>query len=397
MPGRVAFAPTLIADCAFAHRQGEAPMNLGQTNPRQLKRRQFLQAAGVGLAATAVARPAIAQTNPAIKWRLTSSFPKSLDTIYGASETIARFVAEATDNQFQIQTFASGEIVPGLNAMDAVSSGTVEACHTASYYYFGKDPTFALFCAVPFGLNTRQQNAWFYDGDGMKLMNEFGKKFNVYSLVAGATGCQMGGWFRKEIKELADLNGLKFRIGGFAGLTIQKLGGVPQKIAAGDIYPALERGTIDAAEWIGPYDDEKLGFSKVAKYYYYPGWWEGAAANHLMINLAKWNELPKRYQAIIAGAAAYANTEELAKYDARNPGALRKLIAGGTELRAFSQPIMEACLKASNEVNAETAAANADYKKVLESMLAFRNEEYFWWQVAEYSYDTFMIRSRPRA
>jgi TRAP-type mannitol/chloroaromatic compound transport system substrate-binding protein len=296
-----------------------------------------------------------------------------------------------------MQTFAAGEIVPGLNAMDAVSSGTVEACHTAAYYYFGKDPTFALFCAVPFGLNTRQQNAWFYDGDGMKLMNEFGKKFNVYSLVAGNTGCQMGGWFRKEIKEVADFNGLKFRIGGFAGLTIQKLGGVPSQIAGGDIYPALERGTIDAAEWVGPYDDEKLGFSKVAKYYYYPGWWEGSTANHLMINLAKWNELPKRYQSIIAGAAAYANSEELGKYDARNPGALRKLIAGGTELRAFSQPIMEASLKASNEVNAETAAVNADFKKVLDSMQAFRNDEYFWWQVAEYSYDTFMIRSRPRA
>jgi TRAP-type mannitol/chloroaromatic compound transport system substrate-binding protein len=362
-----------------------------------MKRRQFLGAASVGLVATAVAKPAIAQTSPAIKWRLTSSFPKSLDTIYGAAETIAKFVAESTDNQFQIQPFAAGEIVPGLSALDAVSNGTVEACHTASYYYFGKDPTWALFCAVPFGLNTRQQNAWFFDGDGMKLMNEFGKKFGVYSLAAGGTGCQMGGWFRKEIKQVADLKGLKFRIGGFAGLTIQKLGGVPQQIAAGDIYPALERGTIDAAEWIGPYDDEKLGFSKVAKYYYYPGWWEGAAANHLMMNLAKWNELPKRYQVILTTAAAYANSEETAKYDARNPGALRKLIAGGTELRAFSQPIMEACLKASNEVNAETAATNADFKRVLASMQAFRNESYFWWQVAEYGYDTFMIRSRPRA
>ena len=366
-------------------------------NSRQFKRRQFLKAAGIGVAATAIAKPAIAQTNPAIKWRLTSSFPKSLDTLYGAMDTIAKFVAESTDNQFQMQTFAAGEIVPGLNAMDAVSSGTVEACHTAAYYYFGKDPTFALFCAVPFGLNTRQQNAWFYDGDGMKLMNEFGKKFNIYSLVAGNTGCQMGGWFRKEIKEVGDLNGLKFRIGGFAGLTIQKLGGVPSQIAGGDIYPALERGTIDAAEWVGPYDDEKLGFSKVAKYYYYPGWWEGSTANHLMINLAKWSELPKRYQSIIAGAAAYANSEEMGKYDARNPGALRKLLAGGTELRAFSQPIMEAALKASNEVNAETAAVNADFKKVLDSMQAFRNEEYFWWQVAEYGYDTFMIRSRPHA
>jgi TRAP-type mannitol/chloroaromatic compound transport system substrate-binding protein len=362
-----------------------------------MKRRQFLKAAGLGVAATAIAKPAIAQTNPAIKWRLTSSFPKSLDTLYGAIETIAKFVAESTDNQFQIQPFAAGEIVPGLNAMDAVSSGTVEACHTAAYYYVGKDPTFALFCAVPFGLNTRQQNAWFYDGDGMKLMNEFGKKFSVYSIVAGNTGCQMGGWFRKQIKEVADFNGLKFRIGGFAGLTIQKLGGVPQQIAGGDIYPALERGTIDAAEWVGPYDDEKLGFSKVAKYYYYPGWWEGSTANHLMINLTKWSELPKRYRSIIAGAAAYANSEEVGKYDARNPAALRKLIASGTELRAFSQPIMEAALKASNEVNAETAAVNADFKKVLDSMQAFRNEEYFWWQVAEYGYDTFMIRSRSHA
>lgn len=362
-----------------------------------MRRRQFLRTAGLGLAATAISTPGIAQSNPAIKWRLTSSFPKSLDTLYGASETISKYVAEATDNQFQIQAFAAGEIVPGLNALDAASNGTVEACHTAPYYYFGKDPTFALFCAVPFGLNTRQQNAWFYDGEGLKLMNEFVRKFNVYSLPAANSGCQMGGWFRKEVKEVADFNGLKFRIGGFAGLTIQKLGGVPQQIAAGDIYAALERGTIDAAEWVGPYDDERLGLYKAAKYYYYPAWWEGSTANHLMINLVKWNDLPKRYQTIVAAAAAYANAEALAKYDARNPAALRKLIAGGTELRPFAQPIMEACLRASNEVNADTARTNADFKKVLELMQAFRNEEYFWWQVAEYSYDTFMIRSRGRS
>jgi TRAP-type mannitol/chloroaromatic compound transport system substrate-binding protein len=370
-----------------------------------MKRRQFLRAAGPGLAATAVAKlavaqsavaqPAIAQSNPAIKWRLTSSFPKSLDVTYGTSETIAKMVAEGTDNRFQMQPFAAGEIVPGLQAMDAVSSGTVEACHTAAYYYFGKDPTFALFCAVPFGLNQRQMYAWTYDGDGAKLMNEFGKKFKLHSIVCGGTGCQMGGWFRREIKEVADFKGLKFRIGGFAAKTFQKLGAVPQQIAAGDIYPALEKGAIDGAEWVGPYDDEKLGLSRVAKYYYYPGWWEGGFVNHLMINIDKWNELPKHYRSVVVGAAAYANNEALAKEDARNPAALRRLVAGGTELRAFSQPIMEACLKASNEVNAETAAGNADFKKVLENMLAFRNDEYLWWQVAEYSYDNFMIRSRP--
>ncbi len=201
--------------------------------------------------------------------------------------------------------------------MDAVSSGTVEACHTATYYYIGKDPTFALFCAVPFGLNSRQQNAWFYDGNGTKLMNEFTKKYDVVSLLAGNTGCQMGGWFRNEIKEVSDLNGLKFRIGGFAGQVLAKLGVVAQQIAGGDIYPALEKGTIDAAEWVGPYDDEKLGFYKIAKYYYYPGWWEGGTANHVMINVKKWAELPKAYQAIAEAAAAYANSEEQAQVRCR--------------------------------------------------------------------------------
>ncbi|MGZ9143634.1 MAG: TRAP transporter substrate-binding protein, partial [Candidatus Binatia bacterium] len=212
----------------------------------------------------------------------------------------------------------------------------------------------------------------------------------------GNTGAQMGGWFRKEINTVDDLKGLKMRIGGWAGATLKKLGVVAQQIAGGDIYPALEKGTIDATEWVGPYDDEKLGFYKVAKYYYYPGWWEGGTTNHLLINLAKWNELPKSYQAIVKAAAGFANVEETAKYDARNPQALKRLLAAGTQLRPFSQAIMEACLKASNEVNAETSAANADYKKVWDSIVAFRNDEYLWWQVAEYSYDSFMIRTRAR-
>jgi TRAP-type mannitol/chloroaromatic compound transport system substrate-binding protein len=361
-----------------------------------MKRRQFLTAMGAGAAATAFAAPAIAQSSPSLKWRLTSSFPKSLDTIYGASETFSKFVSEATDGKFQIQVFAAGEIVPGLQTLDAVQNGTVEMGHTAYYYYIGKDPTWALFCAVPFGLNARQQNAWFYDGDGQKLMDEFGKKFNTYNILMGNTGCQMGGWFNKEIKEPGDFNGLKMRIGGWAGKTLSKLGVVAQQIAGGDIYPALEKGTIDAAEWVGPYDDEKLGFYKIVKFYHYPGWWEGGTANHLQINLEKWNTLPKNYQAIVRAAAAYANTEEQARYDARNPAALKRLIANGTQLRPFSQSVMEACLKASNEVNTETSAANADYKKVWDSIVAFRNDEYLWWQVAEYTYDTFMIRTRTR-
>src|SRR5678816_3853108 len=358
-----------------------------------MQRRKFIRTAGVGAAgvavASTVAAPAIAQSMPEIKWRLTSSFPKSLDTLWGASETFAKYVAEATDNRFQVSTFAAGEIVPALQAMDAVSNNTVECCHTAAYYYVGKDPTFPLFCAVPFGLNTRQQNAWFYDAGGQKLMDDFTKKFNVVSLLGGNTGAQMGGWFRKEIKEVADLNGLKMRIAGLAGNVMQKLGVVPQQLAGGDIYPALEKGTVDAAEWVGPYDDEKLGFHKVAPFYYYPGWWEGGTTQHFMFNIAKWEELPKSYKAIVTAAAGAANVEETGRYDARNPQAIKRLVSAGAQLRPFSQPIMEACLKSTNELYAEISSKNADFKKVYDNMLAFRNDEYLWWQVAEFSYDTF--------
>jgi TRAP-type mannitol/chloroaromatic compound transport system substrate-binding protein len=361
-----------------------------------MKRRDFLKTAGVGVAASAIAAPAIAQSMPEIKWRLASSFPKSLDTLWGAAEFFCKIVAEATDNKFQIQPFAAGEIVPGLQVNDAASNGTVEMSQTANYYFFGKDPTFALACAVPFGLNSRMQNSWMFHGGGNEMLNDFFKKFNMYGLPAGNSTCQMGGWFRKEIKELADLNGLKFRVGGFAGKVLSKLGVVPQQLAGGDIYPALEKGTIDAAEWVGPHDDEKLGFYKIAPNYYYPGWWEGGTVIHNMFNLDKWNSLPKNYQAVLAAACEYANIWMMAKYDALNPPALKRLVAAGTKLHPFSQAIMDASLKAANEVYAETSAANADFKKVWDSITAYRSDLYLWWQVAEYSYDTFMIRSRGK-
>ena len=362
-----------------------------------MKRRQFL-AAGTGLAATAVAAPAIAQSSPEIKWRLTSSFPKSLDTIYGGAEVFAKYVSEATDGKFQIQCFAAGEIVPALQAVDAVQGGTVELAHTCPYYFIGKDPTFALGTAVPFGPNSRQQTAWMMHGGGMQLLNDFFKAYNCYALLGGNTGTQMGGWFRKEIKTPADLNGLKFRMGGFAGMVLSKLGVVSQMIAGGDIYPSLEEGTIDGAEWVGPYDDAKLGFNKVAPYYYYPGWWEGGAMIQFMINTEKWASLPKNYKAICEAASVYTHTDMQAKYDHKNPGALIELVRnGGTQLRAFPQEVMEACYKAANEVYAETSAKNANFKKIYESQLAAVKEGYLWWQVAEYTYDNFMIRVRQKA
>ena len=361
-----------------------------------MKRRDFLKTAGAGLAGTAVAAPAVAQSMPELKWRLTSSFPKQLDTLYGASEYFAKAVAEATDNRFQIQTFAAGEIVPAFQAADAVQSGNVEMAHTASYYFIGKDMTFALPCASPFGLNTRMQNAWEYQHGGIELMNEFYKTYNIYALPAGNTCCQMGGWFRKEIKEVGDLQGLKFRMGGFAGRVLGKLGVIGQQIPAGEIYSALERGTIDAAEWVGPHDDEKLGLFRVARFYYYPGWWEGAAQIHNFINLDKWNELTPQYKAIVRTASEAANGWMVSKYDALNPAALKRLLSAGAQLRPFPAPVMEACLKAANEVYTEIAETNAEFKKVWDNMVAFRNDQYLWWQVAEYNFDTFMIRNRPR-
>ncbi len=361
-----------------------------------MKRRDFLKATASGAAVAAVASPAIAQSSPEIKWRLASSFPKSLDTIYGGAEVMAKHLAEATDNKFQIQVFAGGELVPGLQALDATSNGTVEISHTVAYYYVGKDPTFAIFASVPFGLNARMQNSWWYQGGGDKLGNEFFKKYNVIGIPCGNTGTQMGGWFRKEIKTVADISGLKMRIGGIAGQVMSRLGLVPQQLAGGDVYPALEKGTIDAVEWVGPYDDEKLGFNKVAKYYYYPGFWEGGPMVHSFVNLEKWNALPKHYQVALENACAFANVNMAARYDMQNPQALKRLVASGTQLRPFSNEILEASLKATNELWAEISAKNADFKKAIEAMQAYRSDQYLWWQVAEYTNDSFMIRSRTR-
>ena len=361
-----------------------------------MQRRKFLRTAGVGSAAVAaagtLAAPAIAQSMPELKWRLTSSFPKSLDTLYGGAEFFSKVVAEATENKFEIRPYAAGEIVPGLQVVDAVGNGTVEMGHSASYYYFGKDPAFALGTAVPFGLNTRQMEAWLRWGGGDEALNEFYKNYKVVGIATGNTGCQMGGWFRKEINTVDDLKGLKMRIGGFAGQVMSKLGVVPQQIAGGDIYPALEKGTIDAAEWVGPYDDQKLGFNKVAPNYYYPGWWEGAATLHCFINLEKWNTLPKNYQAIVRAASAATDTWMTSKYDAQNPKALRELVAGGTKLHPFSKPVMEASFAAANQVYAETTAKSPAFKKIYESMTAFRKDQVLWFRVAENTFDNFMAQ-----
>jgi TRAP-type mannitol/chloroaromatic compound transport system substrate-binding protein len=359
-----------------------------------MKRRQFLQRAATGVATAAVAAPAIAQSEPTIQWRLAASWPKSLDTIYGGADRLVQRVAEMTNNKFQIRAFAAGEIVPAAQVLDAVQAGTVEIGHTAGTYYFGKDPAFALATTVPFGMNTRQNFAWWHFGGGAEAMAPLFKEYGCVAMPAGGTGAQMGGWFRKEIKTVADMKGLKFRIAGLAGLVVAKLGGVPQMIGGPDIYPALEKGTIDGAEWVGPYDDEKLGFNKIAPYYYYPGWWEGGPMLIVVVNEKKWNELPKSYQTVLRCVCGEGFSWMPAKYDAANPAALRRLVAGGTKLRPYSRAILEAAEKASYEVYDELSARSAHWKRIYPEWKKFRDDQFLWARVADHAYDSYAFTSK---
>src|SRR3954462_3226959 len=362
-----------------------------------MTRRTFLKNAAAGVAAGTLAAPAIAQSQPTVNWRLAASWPKSLDTLYGGAELVSKRVAQASGGKFNIKVFAAGEIVGGLQVMDAVQNGTVECGHTAAYYYFAKDQPFAFGTNIPFGLNSRQQYAWYNHGGGLELMRDFYKEYNFTTFIAGCTGCQMGGWFRKPIKSVADLKGLKMRIGGTGGTVLTRLGVVPQQIAGGDIYPALEKGTIDAAEWVGPYDDEKLSFYKVAKYYNYPGWWENGSSLELFFGTKAWESLSKEYQAILESACAEAYIWMVSKYDALNPPALKRLLAQGIHLTAFSNEVMAACYKASEEHYQEVASTNAKFRKVYEPWKKFRAEQVEWFSIAEGRSDNFMVAAQRAA
>ena len=358
-----------------------------------MDRRSFLTTAGAATAATAattVSAPAIAQSQPEIQWRLQSAFPKSLATLYGATEFFAKRVADMTDNKFQIRTFAAGEIVPGPQVLDAVQNGTVEMGQSPSYYFIGKEMALAFDTAIPFGLNSRQHRAWMIHGGGLELMRELHRDFNIHQIPAGNTGAQMGGWFRNEIKSLEDVKGLKFRIAGLGGQVFAKLGAVPTQIAPADIYPALEKGSIDAVEFVGPYDDERLGFHKVAKFYYYPGFWEGSAQLNNYINIPKWQSLPKVYQAILEAASAETYDWMLAKYDFENATALKRLVAAGAQLRPFPRDLMIAAYKVTFEIYDGLAASNPKFKKVYDAFRPFRDDQYLWFRVAENPFENFV-------
>jgi len=354
-----------------------------------MDRRSLIKQAGIAGVLAAGVAPAV-HAQAAIRWRLTSSFPKALDTLFGVNDVFAAKVKEMSGGKFEISTHAAGELVPAFGTIDATKDGTVEMSNTAPYYYFGKDETFALACAIPFGLNARQMNAWMYEGNGLKLMRDFYRNYNIISFPMGNTGAQMGGWFRKPIKSLAEFKGTKFRVGGFAGKVVERIGGVPQNIPGGEIYQALEKGTIDAAEWVGPYDDLKLGFYKVAKNYAYPGWWEGGPQLELHVNTKAYDSLSSEYKGMISAAAAYAHMDMQAKYDAKNAAALKTLVAGGARLFPFSKDLMDAAFKEAMALYSELSAKNPNWKKVYEDYSNFRREANVWFRFTEARFDSYM-------
>ncbi len=352
-----------------------------------MHRRDFLT--GAGVAAMLPVSAAQAGGLPAIRWRLASSFPKSLDTIYGVAEGLSRRLAALTGGKFQIRVFAGGELVPGLQVLDAVGNGTVECGHSAGYYYVGKNLALAFDTAVPFGLTARQQNAWMYAGGGIEALRALYAKYNVVQFPGGNTGAQMGGWFRKPIRSLADLKGLKMRIPGIGGQIMAKLGAVPQTLPGGDIYPALERGAIDAAEWVGPYDDEKLGFHKIARHYYYPGWWEGGPQLSFYVNQTAWRGLPDAYRQAFEVAAAEANQLMLAEYDTKNSPALLRLVGQGVELHAYPKDIMLAARRAAFALYDREARSNPEFAAIYPGWKRFRDTAFQWFKVNEAAYSNF--------
>ncbi|MDX1546502.1 MAG: ABC transporter substrate-binding protein [Rhodothermales bacterium] len=363
-----------------------------------MQRRSFIRTAALGAAAGATlagcgpdseggGAPNV-QTRPRLRWRLASSFPRSLDTIYGAADVLAQRLAELTEGRFSLRVHQAGELVPFDQVLDAVQKGTVQMGHSASYYFIGKNPALAFDCTVPFGLTARMYNAWVYHGGGLDLLRGLFSDFNIINFPGGNTGTQMGGWFKRTVGSVADLRGLKMRIPGLGGRVMDQLGVNVQVLAGGEIYQALERGAIDAAEWVGPYDDAKLDFPSVASHYYYPGWWEPGPALTFYINRDAYGALPSAYQHALAAATAEANVDMLARYDALNPPALQRLLDGGTQLHPFPDDVMQAARTAATEI-LDGASTDAGYRQLHDAYRAWREQSYRWFGTAEQAYARF--------
>ncbi len=372
-----------------------------EDRPAPLRRRDLITGAAAGAAlascsggTAADGAPAVHTGGKRIRWRLASSFPSVLDAMFGSATVLCDEVEEMSGGRFTIRPYQAGELVPGLKVLDAVQKDSVQMGQTAGYYYTGKAPALAFETCVPFGLTARQQSAWLDEGGGGELLAPILADFNCVALPAGNTGTQMGGWFRDEVSGLADLAGLKMRIPGLGGKVMDQLGVSVQALAGGEIYQALERGRIDATEWVGPYDDMKLGFHEIAKNYYYPGWWEPGPNLSFYVNRSQWDGLPGDYRAMLRNAARRAAQVMQTRYDARNPAALADLRQAGVAVRPFSDEIMRGARDAAEQLLSDEAASDAAYGKILASWRTFRDDSFAWFGTAELEYARFAFGQR---
>lgn len=361
-----------------------------------IERRKFLKLAAMGAfgaAAMAACSTGDAELDealgaedlPELTWDMGTSWPPSLDTIFGGAQRFAERVTTLTRGRFTVNARAGGEVVPALEILQSVQSGGINIGHTASYYYVGLSPVTAFGTALPFGLTDRQQNGWLYEAGGLEMMQEvYAERFNAIQFPAGNTGVQMGGWFNKEINSVADLQGLRMRIPGFGGQVMAKLGVTVQVLAGGEIFQALQSGAVDAAEWVGPYDDTKLDFQAVTDFYYFPGWWEPGPTLEVQVNLDQWNQLPEEYQEVIRSAAAEANVWMMARYDAVNPDAFASIVdSGDVQVLPYPDDVMQAAFEASFELYDEFSQADSDFASVFGPWNEYRQKVQAWHRTAE--------------
>jgi TRAP-type mannitol/chloroaromatic compound transport system substrate-binding protein len=359
-----------------------------------MKRREFLKRAGLGGAAGAtagaatLAAPARAASGN-MHWRMATSGVGNDAPFFDAAERIARRVAELTEGRFRIRVSAAGEIADGARLLDAVRSGEAESGLVSLRALAGREPAFALAAGVPFGLDPRHRSAWMTSGGGREALEPLFAEYGVVRLPAGSTGAQIGTWSRKEIRGVDDLEGMRLATGGLAGRVYARLGAEPQALAGSEVLAALEQGRIDAVEWLSPYDDERRGLAKAARYYYYPGLWEAGPELSLIADRGNWDGLPKAYQAALESACSDAAAHIGARYDAENPQALRRLLAEGVELRSLPQPVLEAAEAAANRLYAELGPVNPRWMRVYPQWAAFRDLHHPWARLAQYGLDSF--------
>lgn len=320
------------------------------------------------------ANGADAQPQQTYKWKMVTSWPKNFPGLGTAPERFSKMVDDMSAGRLKVKVYGAGELVPALQVFDAVSQGTAEMGHSGAYYWKGKTPAAQFFTTVPFGLTAQEMNGWIYHGGGLELWQELYAPFNLIPLAGGNTGVQMAGWFNKEINSVEDLEGLKMRIPGLGGEVLKRAGGTPVTLPGGELFTSLQTGTIDATEWVGPYNDLAFGLYKAAKYYYYPGWHEPGSMMELTVNKPAFESLPKDLQVIVTTAAKAINADMLAEYTARNNAALTELVEKhGVDLRALPTDVLNKLRDLSKEVVAEVAAQDPASQKVYDSYIKYRD------------------------